>query len=43
LNSGYLWGCGKCSGCGDSDNKAVFTRLKVAGATPPAATDLESM
>jgi len=43
LNSGYLWGCGKCSGCGDTDNNAVFTRLKVAGATPPAATDLESM
>jgi hypothetical protein len=43
LNSGYLWGCGLCSSCSDTDNKAVFTRLKVAEATPPAATDLESM
>ncbi len=43
LSSGYLWGCGKCDKCSDSDNNAVFTRLTAVGSTLPASTDLESM
>ncbi len=43
LSSGYLWGCGMCNKCSDSDNNAVFTRLTAVGSTPPANTDLESM
>lgn len=43
LSSGYLWGCGFCSDCGDNDNKAVFTRLKAVSSATPSNTDLESI